>query len=458
MPDPGQMGALADQGIDWSRFNQPFGQLGDPNPVLYGRGLTAIRQADLDRAIDLGMGFSGGGLATKGVGARPGMADVLTLKPAAPAIVTAPDVSAAVPYVGPGAVRVASPGIYKRPDVIAAEAAAQVAPEHPALKQLFGVTRQDLYDIGEQGRRQGNIETQLWAPGKATKINPAAAAIMNPANAQRVLDVMGEAQKYPQLYKGMDAWYVMDPMYQRMAQLVGPEEAKLAYTRFNATTAPFSAASDVMTEINRGTAAHMMAQQGRWPEFLQYGGGPHANKPIELADVKGHAYHSTAQVPPVTKYLETGSHGYAPDTVKIPLYIDASGVPQTGFQTRLPVPDAHFTRALGMPDVRTNQDFNKFMGGAEYRPVGPWFREQIAKPLGLEAVPAQARMWGAFSPQTGVDTPIGAPKLELFSQRIWERAKQLGVDPKLLRDQVLRGEQHAELAPNEQMGGLAAIG
>jgi len=67
-------------------------------------------------------------------------------------------------------------------------------------------------------------------------------------------------------------------------------------------------------------------------------------------------------------------------------------------------------------------------------------------------------MWGAFSPQTGVDTPIGAPKLELFSQRIWERAKQLGVDPKLLRDQVLRGEQHAELAPNEQMGGLAAIG
>ena len=37
--------------------------------------------------------------------------------------------------------RVANPGIYKRPDVIAAEAAARVEPEHPALKQLFGVTR-----------------------------------------------------------------------------------------------------------------------------------------------------------------------------------------------------------------------------------------------------------------------------------------------------------------------------
>jgi hypothetical protein len=253
----------------------------------------------------------------------------------------------------------------------------------------------------------------------------------------------------------MDAWYVMDPMYQRMAQLMGPEEAKLAYRRFNATVSPFSAASDVLTEINRGTAAHMMAQQGRWPEFLKYGGGPHPDRPPELAAVKGHAYHSTAQAPPVSNYLETGQHGYAKDTVKIPLYIDASGVPQTGFQTRLPVPDAHFTRALGLPDVRTSQDFNKFMGGTEYREVGPWFREQIAKPLGIEAVPAQARMWGTFSPQTGVDTPIGAPKLELFSQRIWERAKQLGVPPEVLRDQVLRGQQHAMLDPSQVMGGLA---
>ena len=43
--------------------------------------------------------------------------------------------------------RVAFPGIYKRPDEIAREASEMVAPESPMLKQLFGVTRDDLYEL-----------------------------------------------------------------------------------------------------------------------------------------------------------------------------------------------------------------------------------------------------------------------------------------------------------------------
>ena len=50
-----------------------------------------------------------------------------------------------------------------------------------------------------------------------------------------------------------------------------------------------------------------------------------------------------------------------------------------------------------------------------------------------------------FAPQTGVDTPIGAPKLELLAQRIWERAQKLGIDPKQLRDDVLTGEARTQL-------------
>jgi len=345
--------------------------------------------------------------------------------------------------------RVANPGIYKDPRIIAAEANSMLAPEHPALKELFGVTRDDLYQIGQQGTRQGNIETKLWAPGKESKPNYATAQAMNPANAQRMIDSLAEMRRYPDFVKGMDSWYVMDPMYQRMVQLVGPQRAKAEYMKFNAIVPPFSAGSDVMTEINRGTTANMFATKGDFETFQALGGtaeknrgGPRSNFPNDMRDTKGHAYHGV-QADPVARWLATGEHGYGNDTVKIPLYMGASGVPETGFQTRLPVPDAHFTRAAGVPDVRRNKNFNDYMGGTEYRSFGPWFRENVARPLGIEAVPAQARMWGTFAPQTGVETAIGAPKLELISQAIAERAKRIGVDPKWLRDQVLLGNEHA---------------
>jgi hypothetical protein len=344
------------------------------------------------------------------------------------------------------------PGIYRRPDVIAAEAAGMVAPEHPALKQLFGVTRQDLYDISQQGRRAGNILEPIYGGRAANpKGSYVAEGVMTPSNERRILNAMTEAQRYPQLVRGMDAWYVMDPAYQRMVQLVGPEQARRNYIRFNTLGSMASPGSDVLTEINRGTAANMMAARGEFPLFHRYAGLAEAKRgadfPPALRAVQGHPYHSTSQAEPMRQYLESGAVEMT--SPKVPLYIQASGVPEVGFQTRLPVPDAHFARALGVSDVRAAHGHLKpgvSMKTPEYAPIGPWFRERIARPLGVEAVPAQARMWGLFSPQTGVDTPIGAPKLELLAQRIWERAHQLGVDPRLLRDQVLQGQQHAVYA------------
>jgi hypothetical protein len=351
--------------------------------------------------------------------------------------------------------RVAFPGVYKDPRVLAEEAAANVAPEHPALKKLFGVTREDLYDIGQQGTRQGNAEPQFWQPEKG-RGSYAANAIMTPQNAQRMVDALTEAERYPQLTHGMDAWYVMDPAFQQMVKLVGREQAIKDYTRFNMTTAPFSAGSNVMTELNRGTAANMYAARGDYPTFVKYGGveekarGP--DFPPELADVKGHAYHGI-QSDPVARFLATGQHGYAPNTVKIPAYSLASGVPETGFQTRWPVADAHIARSSGMADVRRSKDFADYMGGTEYRGFGPWYRENVAAPVGIEAVPAQARQWGLYAPQTNVDTPVGAPKLELLSQSIWERAQRLGIDPYKLRDDVLTGKDHATwLLPGAGLG------
>jgi hypothetical protein len=72
MSDTWSMGSLAAQDsyapdVDWSRYNQPFGTLTDPNPVAYQTRAGPIYQGDVSRAINLAQGFSGGGLATKAV-------------------------------------------------------------------------------------------------------------------------------------------------------------------------------------------------------------------------------------------------------------------------------------------------------------------------------------------------------------------------------------------------------
>jgi hypothetical protein len=47
----------------------------------------------------------------------------------------------------------------------------------------------------------------------------------------------------------------------------------------------------------------------------------------------------------------------------------------------------------------------------------------------------------------------------LFSQRIWERARELGIDPKRLRDEVLQGNAHAlRIIGVGGAGGAAGLG
>jgi hypothetical protein len=155
--------------------------------------------------------------------------------------------------------------------------------------------------------------------------------------------------------------------------------------------------------------------------------------------MKGHPYHSTSQAGPLKKYLERGE--ITSDAPKVPLYVQASEAHETGNQTRLPVPDAHFTRALGMADTRGGESSpGVSMRMAEYQPVGPWFRDKVAKQVGLEAVPAQARLWGAASGQTGVTTKIGAPKLELLANHIMAVARHHKIEPEIARDLVLTGK------------------
>jgi hypothetical protein len=163
------------------------------------------------------------------------------------------------------------------------------------------------------------------------------------------------------------------------------------------------------------------------------------------------------------KYVETGLLDMG--SAKVPSYIHASGVPQTGFQTKWPVGDAHWSRIVGLPDVRgatTSKGVptvpNASASVPEMTALGPWWANEVAAPMGIEAVPAQGIVWGAGSGATGVTSPIGAPKLELLSQQIMKAAKRMNVSPETARDMIIRGRAQAGTIDPNLAAAIAAAG
>lgn len=354
------------------------------------------------------------------------------------------------------------PDIYMNPRDLVARA--KVAPEDPAMQQLFGVNRADLFDIAQEGARKGNMEERPFQAAPNAKGAAHAGEVMNPRNVQRLQAIIEEARGRPDLFQGMASWYTMDPLYRRFEQLYGPEQAVAEYKRFNTLTGMASPGSEVLTEMNRGTAANWLDKEGRFEDFLKHGGGMTKDRPEDMAKVMGHAYHKTAQAGPMAKYLREGELDMG--SAKVPSYIHASGVPETGFQTEWPVGDAHWSRLVGLPDVRGKAGGTTPLSAAasasvpEMVSLGPWWKDKIAAPMGLEAVPAQAVVWGAGSNATGVTSPIGAPKLELLSQRIMDTSRRLGVSPETARDMVIMGKTHAGKAtvPAMVAAGAGAAG
>jgi hypothetical protein len=352
--------------------------------------------------------------------------------------------------------RMMFPGIYGNPRTIAAEAAARVGPEDPAMKRLFGVTRADLWEMN-QGR-VGNQPPAVPPAGARSRGAESVQRIMTPENAQRLQDILGEAGKYPGL-RYPDAWYNMDPAFARMAQLHGPVQAIPRYSHFNAMTGMASPGSDVETEIARGTGAHWLEQQGRFPDFVRYAGVPAEERgagfPEDLRYLPGHVYHSTSQAGPMERYLAAGRTMVSKNP-KVPLYVGASGVPETGFQTRGPVGDAHWSRGVGLADTRKGpSDVQASFSTPEYQTAQPWWEKDIARAAGLESVPAQARLWTVLGPQTGVESALGAPKLEILSTKIMKAADRLGISPEAARDLVLSGKAGAGLLAGGVLGGSA---
>lgn len=351
----------------------------------------------------------------------------------------------AVKSIIKGAQRAAFPRIYEDPRTLVQEAAdlAKTVPESEALKLLFGVNRNELYDLSKARTR--GAESVVAKPAKSRGA-AAAEPIMGKKNTQRILDILEEGGKRPELAVGMDSWYETGPMYQRLVELVGPEEAPQMFKQLNALTGMASPMSDVLTEISRGTGANWLANQGRFDDFMRYGGKADTpGRPADMAGIPGHMAHSTAQAPSMLKFLESGGNVQM-NSPKVPAYIQSSLPESLGGSWGTPVGDAHWSRAVGLADTRNMKTVkgqpaipDQSVSTSELNTLRDWWDKDVASELGILPVPAQARLWGSASRATGVETPVGQSKLELFAEKIMGRARQLGVDPTAMRDYVLVG-------------------
>ena len=319
-----------------------------------------------------------------------------------------------------------------------------VAPLSPALHVLFGVFRGVLSDIAPRPGIVGGSFFQ--APNPRGSI--AAKQIMTPQNEDRLRTALQTAEKHaPQLVQGMDGWYVLDPWKDKFVETLGGTRGLEKYSKWNALTAMNSPGSPVDWEIPRGSSAYMMDEKGRIQDWFDYGGQSLYNRgndfPQELYGVQGHPYHSTAHGEPIRKYLEAGE--MQTKEPKVPLYRQASEAPEIGFQTDTPVPDAHWSRAVGLGDTRggSKSQWGKSASASEMTDLAPWWRDEIAGEIGIEGVPAQARAWGLFAPQTGVQTAVGAPKLELIANALMDTARRLDVSPEKAMEMVIKGEAYA---------------
>jgi len=72
--------------------------------------------------------------------------------------------------------------------------------------------------------------------------------------------------------------------------------------------------------------------------------------------------------------------------------------------------------------------------------LGKWYHDNVARhpDIDIPSTSAQAVQWGALSKETGVETRVGAPKLEIWADKIAEAAKKEGVAPKAMWERIVK--------------------
>jgi hypothetical protein len=321
-------------------------------------------------------------------------------------------------------------------------------PESPHLKEIFGKSREDLHD---DAVARGEVEPKTPIPGIAPKGKGSAHAndVTTPENAERIRNIINSYKEHdPSGYHGMVGWYEMGAMHDSIKKILGGNEklADKVYHNLNSFTSYASPMSSVGPEITRGTAAATMAAEGNFKKFAEQGGLPQDKAPsalkaknFELGN-EGHAMHSNAHAGAMSRFNDTGQEANA---VKTGTYRRSGDAPARGnsdYQNTVPVGDSHWSRGVGLADVRASKAFEGSAGGPEMKVLAPWYHDEVARhpDVNLPSTSAQAVQWGALSKETGVNSPIGAPKLEIWADKIAEAAKREGIAPKAMWERIVK--------------------
>ena len=308
--------------------------------------------------------------------------------------------------------------IYEDEKILAKEAERNVEPEHPLNKEL-GISRAEMYD--ESIRRMQGVDDG-FNPGGVSRTGKGAEAanrIITPSNTERLISHLEAFKKYaPGMMEGMVPWYNFESLLRAMSERYGPERALDAIRRTNMFTAPHSANSPVVPEIDRGLAARDLWQVGRFDDWRRGGSNPRAILGLDVDGGMG----TKAQTDALNRYLTTGEFGW--QAPKVHSYYQASD--PVNPQTAWAVGDAHYARSLGLPETRTNAAPYESLTASEVASIGPWWND-IAREAGLPAVPGQAVNWGGFATRTGVKSTVGKPKVEFFLDKVAQLMEREGV-------------------------------
>jgi hypothetical protein len=277
-----------------------------------------------------------------------------------------------------------------------------------------------------------------------------AEALADPAARQTLEDVVRKGQEVmPQ------SWYRTGPLYERFVSEYGPEEAAKQYERLMQTTAATSTKNPVPSNIKAASYYNWLANQG-----------------MPIPDKPAAGYGSLAQgqhVVAVRELMERGGldplknpkrFSFAENLLgnETPVTIDTHNMRMLGLARE----DPRFL-ALSVPVgegktksyFKPREAFNRgdlTMEEALKRPVY-WSsapekneyaayekaQQEMARQMGITPAEFQEKMWVGAAAKTGLESPP-EPFLQTFANRINYTASRMGVDPKIVLDQFVKGK------------------